>query len=53
MYIRTQRALAVGVSVEYKMTIEEIRKKEREIMWIQGKINSLKAKLPKELRDIK
>ena len=35
------------------MIIEEIRNKEREIMWTQDKINSLKAKLPKELRDIK
>lgn len=39
--------------LEYKMIIEEIRKKEREIMWTQGEINSLKAELPKELRYIK
>lgn len=39
--------------LEYKMIIENIREKNREIMWIQGRINSLKAELPKELRSIK
>ena len=39
--------------LEYKMTIEKIKENKHRIMWIQGEINSLKAKLPKELRDIK
>ena len=36
--------------LEYKMIIEEIKKENRKIMWIQGEINSLEAELPKELR---
>lgn len=39
--------------LEYKMTIEKIKENKHRIMWIQGEINSLKAKLSKELRDIK
>lgn len=36
---------------EYKMIIDEIKEKKLKIMWTQGKINRLKAELPKELRD--
>lgn len=39
--------------LEYKITIDKIKENKHRIMWMRGEINSLKAKLPEELRNIK